>query len=39
MQLEGKTPAEKADIDLKLGRDKLHNLITKISKKKHHSLR
>lgn len=27
MQLKGKTPAEEADIDLKLGRRKLYNLI------------
>lgn len=37
--LNGKTPAEAAEIDLKLGRNKLLNLIRKRAKKKHHSLR
>lgn len=39
MQLKGKTPAEAAEIDLKLGRQKLLNLIKQQAKKKHHSLR
>ena len=32
MQLKGKTPAEAADIDLKLGRNKLLNLIRHMAK-------
>jgi len=39
MQLKGKTPAEEANIDLKLERQKLLNLIKQQAKKKHHSLR
>lgn len=39
MQLKGKTPAEEADIDLKLERQKLLNLIKQQAKKRHHSLR
>ena len=39
MQLKGSTPAESAEIDLKLGRRKLLNLIRRCSKNKHHSLR
>lgn len=39
MQLKGLTPAEKAEIDLKLGRNKLLELIKKQAQKKHHSLR
>ena len=39
MQLKGRTPAETAGIDLKLGRRKLLNLIRRCSKNKHHSLR
>jgi hypothetical protein len=39
MQLRGLTPAEKADIDLNLGQNKLLNLIRKQALKKHHSLR
>lgn len=39
MGLKGKTPAEAADVDLKLGRRKLFNLITMRAKKIHHSLR
>ena len=37
--LEGKTPAEAAEIDLELGRNKLLNLIQKRAQKSHHSLR
>lgn len=37
--LDGRTPAEAAKIDLKLGRKKLLNLIRRYSKNKHHSLR
>jgi len=37
--LEGKTPAEMADIDLKLGRRKLLKLIREMGKTRHHSLR
>ena len=39
MQLKGKTPAEMADIDIKLGRNKLLHLIKLYTKKKHHSRR
>jgi hypothetical protein len=39
MQLKGLTPAEKADIDLKLGQNKLINLIKKQALKNHHSQR
>jgi len=39
MQLKGKTPAEAADIDLKIGRKRLLNLIKKRAKNIHHSLR
>jgi len=39
MQLQGKTPAEEAEMDLKLERQKLFNLIKFYAKKKHHSLR
>ena len=39
MQLQGKTPAEEAVMDLKLERQKLFNLIKFYAKKKHHSLR
>ena len=39
MQLQGKTPAEEAEIDLKLGRQKLLNLIKLQAKMKYHSLR
>ena len=39
MQLKGKTPAETAEIDLKLKRTKLLNLIKINSTNKHHSLR
>jgi len=39
MGLKGRTPAESADIDLKLGRRKLLRLITIHSEKIHHSLR
>ncbi len=39
MQLQGKTPAEAADIKLSLGRNKLLNLITNMAKQKHHSPR
>ena len=34
MQLKGKTPAETAEIDLKLGRKKLLNLIKHMAKKR-----
>ena len=37
--LEGRTPAETAEIDLELGRNKLLNLIQKRAQKSHHSLR
>ena len=37
--LKGKTPAEEADVDLKLGRNKLLNLIRKQAKDIHHSRR
>lgn len=39
MQLKGKTPAEAADVNLKLGRNRLLSLIGHIAKQKHHSLR
>lgn len=39
MSLQGKTPAEEAGIDLKLGRQKLLDLIKQQAKKGHHSLR
>lgn len=39
LQLQEKTPAEAAEINLRLGRNKLLNLIRKRAKKKHHSLR
>ena len=39
MQLGGITPAEKAEIDLELGRNKFLELIKKQAIKKHHSLR
>ena len=39
MQINRKTPAEAAGIDLKLGRRKLLNLIRRCSKNRHHSLR
>jgi transposase-like protein len=39
MQLKGLTPAEKADVDLKLGQNKLLELIKRQAQKKHHSLR
>ena len=39
MQLTGKTSAEEANIELKLDRQKLLNLIKQQAKKKHHSLR
>jgi hypothetical protein len=38
-ELEGKTPAEIAEVNLKLGRNKLLNLIRKMGKMLHHSLR
>lgn len=37
--LGGRTPAEEAEIDLKLGRNKLLELIQKRAQKSHHSLR
>ena len=37
--LNGRTPAEEAEIDLKLGRNKLRKLIQKRAQKRHHSLR
>lgn len=37
--LDGKTPAETAEINLELGRNKLLNLIKKRAQGKHHSLR
>jgi transposase-like protein len=39
MQLKGFTPAEKADVNLNLGQNKIMNLIKKQASKKHHSLR
>lgn len=39
MELKGRTPAEEAGVDLKLGRIKLLNMIKTYAKKKHHSLR
>lgn len=39
MTLQGKTPAEAADIDLQLGRQKLLRLIKQYAEKRHHSLR
>ena len=39
MQLKGRTPAEEANIDLTLERQKLLNLIKQQAKKRHHSLR
>ena len=39
MSLKGKTPAEVAEINLKLGRRRLFNLISMRAKKTHHSLR
>ena len=39
MGLKGRTPAEAAAVDLKLGRRKLFNLIRFYAKKTHHSLR
>jgi hypothetical protein len=39
MQLKGFTPAEKADINLNLGQNKLLNLIKLQALKKHHSQR
>ncbi len=38
-QLQGKTPAEMAEIKLNLGRNKLLEFIRYMSKEKHHSLR
>ena len=38
-ELGGKTPAEMANINLKLGRNKLLKLIRKMGKTRHHSLR
>jgi len=38
-QLQGITPAEKAGINLKLGRNKLLKLIRRMAKSRHHSLR
>ncbi|MBI2451606.1 hypothetical protein HYV50_00845 [Candidatus Pacearchaeota archaeon] len=38
-ELKGKTPAEKAEIKLDLGRNKLFELIRYLSNNKHHSLR
>lgn len=38
-QLKGITPAEKAGINLNLGRNKLLRLIKKMAKSRHHSLR
>lgn len=38
-QLDGKTPAEAAEINLKLKRKKLLNLITQQAKRTHHSRR
>ena len=37
--LKEKTPAEEAEIDLELGREKLVKLIQKMAQEKHHSLR
>ncbi len=39
MQIKGKTPAEAAGINLKLGRNKLLWLIKHMAKQRHHSLR
>lgn len=39
LQLQERTPAEAAQVDLKLGRNKLLKLIRKRAQKKHHSLR
>lgn len=39
MQLQGKTPAEAAEVKLTLGRNKLLALIRHMAKHKHHSLR
>lgn len=39
MSLKGRTPAEAAQVDLRLGREKLLNLIRFYAKKTHHSLR
>lgn len=39
LSLNGKTPAEAAEIDWKLGRNKLLNIIKRRAQKKHHSLR
>lgn len=39
MQLQGKTPAEAAGINLKLGRNKLLTLIQHLATQKHHSSR
>jgi transposase-like protein len=39
MSLKGKTPAEAAGIDLKLGRKKLFRLVKTQAQKRHHSLR
>lgn len=39
MQLKGKTPAEAAEIKLKLGRNKLLGLIRYVAKQNHHSSR
>jgi len=38
-ELNGKTPAEKAGVNLKFGRNRLLELIRYLAKKKHHSLR
>jgi hypothetical protein len=37
--LKGRTPAEEAGVDLKLGRTKVLNMIKKYAKKKHHLIR
>jgi transposase-like protein len=37
--IKGRTPAEEAEMDLKLGRNKLRRLMQKRAQKKHHSLR
>ena len=37
--IKGRTPAEEAEIDLKLGREKLLKLIQIRAQEKHHSLR
>ena len=39
LQLQGKTPAEAAKVDLNLGRNKLLKIIRERAKKTHHSLR